>query len=154
METDNGITAGSDSNPIFVNAGGTNYKFWIHEDPSKQICNSSQLVYQKAGETGYTIIDDDGTSDFAPAVAVDEAKKVIYVAWQDTKKAFDDSSATVDQMANASEICVAVIHYGSGSDMIRTYPLTDNNVTDTIPGIAVKDGVAYVAWYHTENQGA
>ena len=152
VETDNGITAGSDSNPIFVNAGGTNYKFWIHEDPSKQICNSSQLVYQKAGETGYTIIDDDGTSDFAPAVAVDEAKKVIYVAWQDTKKAFDDSSATVDQMANASEICVAVIHYGSGSDMIRTYPLTDNNVTDTIPGIAVKDGVAYVAWYHTENK--
>ena len=44
VETDNGITAGSDSNPIFVNAGGTNYKFWIHEDPSKQICNSSQLV--------------------------------------------------------------------------------------------------------------
>ena len=77
---------------------------------------------------------------------------MIYVAWQDTKKAFDDSSATVDQMANASEICVAVIHYGSGSDMIRTYPLTDNNVTDTIPGIAVKDGVAYVAWYHTENK--
>ena len=151
VETDNGLTAGTDSNPILVNAGGTNYKFWIHEDDSKQICNSNQLVYQKAGESGYTIIDNDGTSDFAPAVAVDEANKVIYVAWQDTKQTFNDSSVTVDDMANASEICVAVISYGSGSDVIRTYNITDNNVTDTIPAIAVKDGAAYVAWYHTEN---
>ena len=150
-ETDNGLTSSADSSPILVNAGGTNYKFWIHEDSSQQVCNNNQLVYQKDGQTGYTVIDNDGTSDFAPAVAVDEANKVIYVAWQDTKQAFNDSSVTVDDMANASEICVAVIRYGSGSDVIRTYTLTNNNVTDTIPAIAVKNGLAYVAWYHTEN---
>lgn len=143
----------ADSSPIYVNAGGTTYKFWIRENENEEFCNASELVYQKKVDGGYTepvVIDDDHTSDFAPSVAVDEANKKIIVVWQDTKESFKDDTVTIEDMAGAAEISMAVMDYSTDIP-IDVYSITDNDVVDTIPAVSIYDGKAALAWYHTEN---
>ncbi|SDK63031.1 Ig-like domain (group 2) [Sarcina sp. DSM 11001] len=137
----------ADAEPLFLNASGKKFKFWIDENMDRSVANGSDLMYS-VNEDGWWSdplpVDDDGTADFSVNAAYDGSGKV-FVVWENSSKVFDDNTVTVDEMGNAQEICIKVFDTASNT-FGETVSLTNNNVVDAIPAVAAADGTAYVVW--------
>lgn len=141
----------ADANPVTVTEGGKTYRFWLEDNGDENISNSSQLVYavyENGFWSGGIPVEADGTSDFYPAVAADGVGH-IYIAWQDSKKAFSDADVQVQDVADAAEIKLAVLDTSADREenAIEIYQVTDNAYMDTLPSVTCADGRVYIAWY-------
>ncbi|MGX8692917.1 MAG: Ig-like domain-containing protein, partial [Clostridia bacterium] len=138
------------SNPLIVTADGTQYRFWIWDNPDLAISNSNTLVYSVLEDGSWSDpvpVLDDGTSDFYYDVAADN--RYLHVVWHNSNQSFDDETVQPDDMTFAAEIWYARIDRMTGETEILR--LTDDAEMDTMPAVCVLDGTAYVAWYHSAN---
>ena len=132
--------------PYLTSCNGVQYKFWLNDIESREAQNRTALVFsynQGNGWSNPTIVEDDGTADFAYAVAGND--KELYVVWQDCNQAFT-STADLREMGKGLDITLARIEMQTAGPNITVYPITKNEVLDQAPAIMVKDSEIYLAW--------
>ena len=139
--------------PKLVTTNDITMLVWTQSDTANRtVGNHTEVVYSIYDKNNGTwsapkIVCDDGTADFYPAVATDGDE--IYVTWVNANKKFD-SASDIDEVAKSTEIYVA--KYNSQNDCFENVNrLTNNNLFDTIPEIAVADGKAVVVWKANSN---
>ena len=142
-----------DAAPLIAEAGGSRVMIFLADDGSRDDMNRTKLMYSLYDASTHTwsaprAIFDDGTADFYPSIASDGDN--IWVTWHKSKRSFGNTSSFNDMLA-AAEIAVARFDGASGTfESIGV--LTDNDVLDTQPVIAVNGGDAFVAWVrNTQN---
>ncbi|MDP4181799.1 MAG: hypothetical protein Q8942_11985, partial [Bacillota bacterium] len=137
-----------DSEPQVRRVGNTNVVVWLADDASRNSVNRTRLMYSIQTVANGTWssplpVDNDGTADFYPDIETDGTD--IFVTWQNINKEFSESDATLEKLAQASEIMVS--KYNKLTNSFETpVKLTDNNVLDQTPVTAVANGKAYVSW--------
>lgn len=97
------------------------------------------------------IIDNDGTADFYPDVAV--YGENIYVAWSDSNKIFTDEEVKTEdfltQMASSCDISMATINMDT--KQVINQKITNNSMMELNASVVVNDEIAYVSWIENEN---
>lgn len=135
-----------DSRQQLVECGGKKMLFWITDNLNRTAENRTMLVYSIYDETDDTWSEplpvyDDGTADFFPNIATDG--NGVWIAWQNSKSIFDESTATLETLAAAGEICVVKYDAAAGTfGAVNT--LTDNATLDMTPVIACGGSVRAV----------
>ena len=135
-----------DARPQIVNYGDKQIMVWIADNPERSSANRTMLVYSVSdnGElwSEPVAVDDDGTADFYPQLAQDENN--IYLVWQNSNKTFSDD-VTLEEVAGSGEIAVSKFDFVTDS-FATINKLTDNDIVDMLPQVAVSGENAYVAW--------
>lgn len=143
------------SQPTIAAEGGDLLLAWVYDDPNRDLgdmnsLNRTKVVFSKCSEGFWSepvAIDDDGTADFSPQIAVLPDGNAICV-WESAKQ-WLPSDANLTDMATAMEISAA--HYDSASGTWTSQGLTDNGHLDRTPRIAVaEDGTAIAVWVENE----
>lgn len=124
---------------------------WTDDDPARTDLNRTRLYSSTktpAGWSGAAGLDDDGTADFSPAVAL--AGGEVLIAWQDFGGAFTEEDIVennLDRILKKAEISVADGPAGPGS-------LTGDDFYDHSPAIAsLDDGSALLVWAKSDKTG-
>ncbi|MFG6333354.1 MAG: chitobiase/beta-hexosaminidase C-terminal domain-containing protein, partial [Lachnospiraceae bacterium] len=142
-----------DADTQLIDAGGTKMILWTEGDSARAAVNNSKLVYslydpQKDAWSEPLAVADDGTADYAPAVATDGMH--IYVAWQNINEVFDDQAGLAD-VAAASEIVLSVWTAGQGFSEPKV--VSESGAAAVLPKVALDgDGSPYVVYLqNTDN---
>ncbi len=142
-----------DADTQLIDAGGTKMILWTEGDSARAAVNNSKLVYslydpQKDAWSEPLAVADDGTADYAPAVATDGTH--IYAAWQNINKKFDDQAGLAD-VAAASEIVLSVWTAGQGFSEPKV--VSESGAAAVLPKVALDgDGSPYVVYLqNTDN---
>lgn len=139
-----------DAAPKMAVIGDKKVMVWLADNAARSPLNRTMLVYLVYDKTTDSwsapqAVADDQTADFYPSIASDGSN--LYVAWQNSRKIFGDNG-TIDDMEAAGDIETA--KFNSETNTFDTPEvLTDNNILDTQPQLAVDNGKAAVVW--TEN---
>lgn len=136
------------SEPLVKRVNNTNVLVWLADDASRNSVNRTQLMYsvQLVASGTWTSpqpVDNDNTADFYPNIASDGND--VFVTWQNINKEFGEAEATLEKLAEASEIKVSKFNKAANS-FDTPVRLTTNNVLDQTPVAAVSGGKAYVSW--------
>ncbi len=137
-----------DSRQQLVECNGQKMLFWITDNTTRSPENRTMLVYSIYNESNDTwsspqAIADDGTADFYPNAVTDGTN--VYVTWQNSKTSFTVETATLENYADAGEICVAKYNSSTGT-IEATQTITNNSTLDTTPVLVCKDGIVKVVW--------
>ena len=135
-----------DARPQIVNCGDKRIMVWVADNPDRTSANRTMLVYSVSDDGDLWSeplpVDDDGTADFYPQLV--EYGNNIYIVWQNSNKTFTDD-ATLEEVAGSGEIVVSKFDFTT--DIFSSVnKLTDNNVADMLPQIAVSEEDAYIVW--------
>ncbi|MCL1873768.1 MAG: dockerin type I domain-containing protein [Clostridiales bacterium] len=133
--------------PQMAEVDGNRVMVFLTDDGSRDDINRTKLVYSVYDENLDTwslpeAINDDGTADFYPNLAGDGNN--IWLTWHKSKIVFSNDSS-IDELLAASEIAVARFDKVTGK-FTDIAVLTDNNVLDTQPKIAVNGNNVFVTW--------
>lgn len=139
-----------DAQPLLTVVGDKQVLIWLADNVNRTSANRTMLVYSVYDKNNDTwsepvAISDDGTADFYPAIGCDGNS--LYVAWQNSKTTFSDNVSLTD-VASAGEITVSKFD-PSMNTFMGTKDLTNNEILDTQPQIAVDGSNVGVVW--TEN---
>ena len=132
--------------PYLTSCNGIQYKFWLNDIESREAQNRTALVFSYNRGNGWSepvVVEDDGTADFAYAVAGND--KELYVVWQDCNQAFA-STADLREMGEGLDITLARIEMQTAGPNITVYPVTKDQVLDQAPAIMVNNSDIYLAW--------
>jgi len=137
----------SNAQPQLVNLEDKQVLVWISDNPERTSANRTMLVYsvydKNSGMWSEPVaIDDDGTADFYPQLAQDGND--LYVVWQNCNKTFNED-VTLEEVVASGEIAVSKFDEETGT-FGKAVRITENDVVDMLPQIAVSNGNAYVAW--------
>jgi len=137
-----------DAQPQLVNLEDKQVLVWIADNPDRTSANRTMLVYsvydKNSGIWSEPVaVDDDGTADFYPQLAVDGND--LYVVWQNSNKTFAED-VTLEEVVASSEIAVSKFDEVTGT-FGAAVRLTENDVVDMLPQIIVSDGNAYIVWF-------
>ncbi len=93
------------------------------------------------------ILEDDGTADFNPAVAVEGEN--VYIAWVNTARVFNEAEASSENFMETLLSCceIRVARLNAEDESTEFYNITKDSSADLEPAIAVVDGQPAVAWY-------
>ena len=93
------------------------------------------------------ILEDDGTADFNPAVAVEGEN--VYIAWVNTARVFNEAEASSENFMETLLSCceIRVARLNAKDESTEFYNITKDSSADLEPAIAVVDGQPAVAWY-------
>lgn len=93
------------------------------------------------------ILEDDGTADFEPAIAVDGEN--VYIAWVNADRVFDEDEASSENFMEILLSCceIRVARMNIEDESVEFYGITEDSSADLEPAVAVVDGQAAVAWY-------
>lgn len=98
-----------------------------------------------------TIIDDDGTADFYPSVAVNGEN--VYVVWSNSDKAFTAVDVSdenfITKVASSLDIELATINLSNNN--VSKKKLNTNDKMDINASVAINNGNVYVGWIENEN---
>ncbi len=136
-----------DAKPQLMEVDGTTVMVWVADDTSRTDINKSELVYSIYDADSDTwseplAIMDNGMADYYP-VAKDG-----YVVWQKAATEFDED-VTLTEVAQNTDIYIAKFN---GTAFDTPVQLTDNDIIDTQPQIAVNGDNVTVVWtQNTEN---
>ena len=135
------------SQPAVATALGNTLLTWVHDDPARTSVNRTELVFSLYNGSAWTLpapVADNGTADFAPALAA-LPDGTFLAAWDDVKQVLP-STATLTTMASKMEIAVSRFHPAT---MTWDTPqrCTANNILDHSPHLAsAPDGTALLTW--------
>ena len=138
--------------PLIAEANGKRVMVFLADDGTRDDMNRTTLMYSVYNANLDTwgaprAIDDNGTADYYPDIASDGSN--IYVTWHRSKKIFNNST-TLDDILAAAEIAVARFDCDTET-FTDVAVLTDNDVLDTQPKVAVSGDKAVVAWVQNTN---
>lgn len=130
-----------DAEPQIMEADGKKVMIWLTDNRERSAYNKSMLVYsvyQEADDTWSApqAVLDDGRADYYPAI------KNGFIVWQKAKQEFNEG-VSLAEIGKASEIYVAEFNGDYFGTPVR---LTDNDVMDAQPQIAVNGDQAVVVW--------
>ena len=133
--------------PQLVNLEDKQVLVWISDNPKRTSANRTMLVYsvydKNSGIWSEPVaIDDDGTADFYPQLAQDGSD--LYVVWQNCNKTFTED-VSLEEVVASGEIAVSKFDEETCT-FGKAVRLTENDVVDMLPQIAVSNGNAYIAW--------
>ena len=133
------------SHPTVASSGDEALLAWIGDDGTRTLENRTMLnvqLYDGSWQASEVLFND-GTADFAPAVAGSDDSFV--VIWQNTAAPLSDT-ASIGDVARLQEI--AVRHYDRTSDTwSETTTLTNDRLYDHSPHLAMTgDGSAMAIW--------
>ena len=136
-----------DTAPLIAEAGGTRVMVFLADDGSRDDMNRTKLMYSlyDAGLNTWSeplAVFDDGTADFYPHISSDGNN--IWLAWQKSKTVFA-ADAELEDVLTAAEIAVARFDFNTQMFTDVTV-ITDNDVMDTAPVIAVNGNEAFAVW--------
>gem|GEM_PF-3122507 len=140
------------STPQIVQTQNHRVMIFLAEDARRSEVNGSILMYSlynvNTNEWGTPrAVYDDGTADFFPSIASDGDN--IWVTWHNSNTIFDDN-ATLDEMLRASEVVAA--RFDNMSETFTQFTtLTNDNILNTRPQIAVNGEDVFVAWLQNSN---
>ena len=121
--------------PEVVNDGAEAIVAWLTDVPSRSAINGTAVVTSTASADGWSepvIVDDDGTADYHPRAAATPAGTLL--VWEDGRAPLDDATATLQSIAEGTEISVAEsAGFGTWS---RVTQLTANAYLDRSPQIS------------------
>ena len=154
-----------DTAPLIAEANGKRVMVFLADDGSRDDFNRTKLMYSLYDSDMNTwsepqAVNDNGTADFYPSIAGDGND--IWVTWHRSKSVFgsnisfdemsdEEKAELLMDMLSASEIAVARFD-NSTESFIDYRVLTDNDILNTQPVIAVNGNDAVVAWVqNTEN---
>lgn len=129
---------------------GTQIMIWLGGAVDRVSPNLTAVYYSYRTSGGAwstpKILADDGTADFLPTLA--SAGNTAWVVWQNanvvfTEEELEDIETAMPKTAAAMEICAARFN-GSGFDEATI--LTDNDIYDYSPVLAVQEEEAVVYW--------
>ncbi len=129
---------------------GTQLMVWIGGAADRVSPNLTAVYYSYRTSGGAwttpALLADDGTADFLPILAA--SGNVAWVVWQNTNTVFteaelEDAEAAMPKTAAAMEICAAQFN-GTGFD--AAVSLTENDIYDNSPVVAVQGNEAVVYW--------
>ncbi|MGN0600795.1 MAG: leucine-rich repeat protein [Oscillospiraceae bacterium] len=133
------------SDPVIVNAGGTDYLFRFVDNKERSAVNGSTLVYSKKVNGVWSepvMISDDGTADFDASVCTDGTD--IYVSWSNISEELSDTALYTDAIEKTT-ISVAKLDTKTDTvSIIGTANVTGKSALS--PSITVKNGTGIVAW--------
>lgn len=103
-----GIMPGSE--PVLASLGGTEFLFWTDAAPGRtKDSNAAALFFSirnpDASWTAPRLVNDDGTADYD--FSVTEHRGRLYVAWQNTTRAFEEDKVDYATVCRNSQILVA-----------------------------------------------
>ena len=133
------------SDPVLVNAGGTDYMFRFIDNTERSAANCSTLAFsKKTGDTwsAPVMISNDGTADFDASVCTDG--KDIYISWCNiSEQLSDDASYTT--AIEKSTVSVAKLDTTNDSiTLIGTASVDGKSALS--PSVSVRNGKGIVAW--------
>lgn len=142
----------SASPTVVKTTDGTAVMVWTADIPTRTNGNHTAIVYSvcKSNSNQWSepcIIDDDGTADFYPSVAVNENK--VYIAWSNASKQFE-ANVTPEVVAAACEISVTALDTETNT-FTAAKTITSNSSFDTTPSLATINGETYVAWLNNSD---
>lgn len=155
------VYAGADPR-LVQTASGTNVLVFAQDVESRSTGNHTAVAYSVYDDASGAwseprIVDDDGTADFDPSVAVSGDE--VWIAWGNASRQFDEAEVAspdfLSELARSCDIEAASLSFGSdagrsGEASIETMRITQDDVYDSNASIAVVDGVAQVAWLANE----
>jgi hypothetical protein len=137
------------SQPAVATALANTLLTWVHDDPARTSVNRTELVFSRYNGSVWTPpapVADNGTADFAPALAA-LPDGTFLAAWDDVKQVLP-STATLTAMASKMEIGASRYHPATGT-WDAALRLTNNNALDHTPRIAsAPDGTALLTWIY------
>ena len=138
--------------PLIAEANGKRVMVFLADDGSRDDMNRTMLMYSlyDAGFNTWSEphpVFDDGTADFYPHIASDGNN--IWLTWQKSKTTFK-ANAELEDVLTAGEIAVARFDFNTEIFTDVTV-LTDNDVLDTAPVVAVNGNDAFVSWLQNPN---
>ena len=132
---------------IVATASGDRVLVWTSVVSGRTAGNNTAVVYSVWDDvleewSSPEIVDDDGTADFYPSVAVDG--DTVWVAWTNSNSDSLTASSTLPDVAATCETEVAAIDVSTGT--VTNWGLTTDTVADVRPCIAACEGEILVAW--------
>ncbi|MCK5804336.1 MAG: hypothetical protein KAI66_15975, partial [Lentisphaeria bacterium] len=119
---------------------------WVGDDGTRSDTNRTKLFSRTwtsaAGWSADTVVEDDGTADFAPAQGTTTAGVV--AVWENFNAVLPDD-ADFETMLAAEEISVSD-YDAAGGTWSPAQRLTDNAVVDHVPCVAATGGAALAVW--------
>ena len=132
-------------------SGSTKCLVWLYDEPGRNSLDRTVLVYSindGGGWSGPVAIDDDGTADAMPVLAVDAGGNFVCV-WANASQLIPDG-ADLTGFADKLDIRMAV--YNSASDAWTTETATNASALDYNPKVACDaGGNITVLWTHDDN---
>ena len=145
-------TVGSETTPLMAEANGQQIMIFVTYDDMRDNYNRAILMYSifNEGSNSWSnpqAVRNDGTADFFPSINSDGTN--IWISWHNSNRRFNANDSIYDILA-ASEITVARFDSGSNS-FVDFIALTDDEILNTRPQIAVNGGEVFVVWVQNEN---
>lgn len=139
------------SDPQIITSNGTKCLVWLYDDPARNPLDRTMLVYSINDGSGWTApapVEDDGTADFGPSLAVDPDGNFICV-WADASQLIPEGNDLI-YLADKLDITAAV--YDPVSGTWTAAALTSAVGLDYNPKCAIDtSGQMFVTWIHDEN---
>ena len=139
--------------PLMAEARGKRIMVFLADDGSRDIMNRTKLMYTlyDAGLSTWSEprpVFDDGTADFYPHISSDGNN--IWLTWHKSKAIFTENTELEDMLAAAE---IAAARFDFDTEMFADVTvLTDNDIMDTAPVVAVNGNEAFVTWVrNTDN---
>lgn len=139
------------SDAVLAVSGNTKCLVWLFDDPSRASLDRTMLVYSVNDGSGWTApqaVDDDGTADATPTLAVDSNGDFL-CAWANASQLIPDGSGLTDF---ADKLDIQMARYDSGTDTWTSETVAAQPHLDYNPKLACGDsGDVTVVWTHDDN---
>ncbi len=139
------------SNAIITVSGSTKCLVWLYDEPSRNSLDRTMLVYSIDDGGGWSdpcAIDDNGTADAVPALAVDASGNFVCV-WANAAQLIPDGT---DLAGFADKLDIQMAIYDIGTDTWTSETVTSASALDYNPKVACDDSNNItVAWTHDDN---
>ncbi|MBI9019435.1 MAG: hypothetical protein JEZ07_19475 [Phycisphaerae bacterium] len=139
------------SNPVIAVSGNSKCLVWLYDDPTRNSLDRTKLVYSINNGSGWSVpvaIDDDGTADASPSLAVDSNGDFVCV-WANASQLIADGTSLAG-FADKLDIKMAVYNSGSGTWSSET--VTSSAGLDYNPKVAADNtGNIHIVWTHDDN---
>jgi len=131
-------------------SGSTKCLVWLYDDPCRASLDRTMLVYSINNGSGWSYpcaVDDDGTADATPALAVDSSGNFI-CAWANASQLIPDGT---DLKGFADKLDIQMAIYNSATDTWTSETVTSAAALDYNPKISCDgSGNITVVWTHDD----
>jgi len=139
------------SNVVLAVSDSTKCLVWLYDEPSRNSLDRTMLVYsinEGSGWSAPVAVDDDGTADAMPALAVDASGNFVCV-WANASQLIPDGT-NLAGFADKLDIQMAV--YDGGTDIWTSEIVANASALDYNPRVACEgSGDITVVWTHDDN---
>lgn len=139
------------SDPQLQFSNGMQCLVWLYDDPCRNSLDRTMLMYSVNDGSGWTVpaaIEDDGTADFGPSLAIDPKGNFICV-WADASQLYPDG---MDLIGVADKLDISAAVYDPVGGTWTSTSLTTSAGLDYNPKCGSHtNGQMFVTWVHDDN---